>query len=182
MPIILGIDPGSNLLGFAFLDCPSKGKPRLIRMDVIDLRGEDQQAEKLKQIFEDLQTLIKLYEPQQAAIEAPFYGKDVQAMLKLGRAQGVAMLAVACAGLSIVEYSPRSVKKAVTGKGNATKEQVARMLQHMVEGDLSTTYLDASDALGVAYCHYLNTQKPQLGGKKYDSWSSFVKDNPNRKN
>lgn len=179
--VILGIDPGSNILGYAFMQVPPKGKPRAITMGILDMRKFDSQGQKLQFIFEELQKLIKIYEPTQASIEAPFYGKDVQAMLKLGRAQGVAMVAVACSGLAIEEYSPRSIKKAVTGNGNASKEQVARMLPHIIEGEINPKYMDSSDALGVAFCHYIQTKGVGLGNKKHKDWGSFLKDNPNRK-
>ena len=178
--IILGIDPGSNLLGYAFLQvAPHYRKPVLVTMGTLDMRAQDDHLSKLKQIFEELNALVKLYAPSDAAIEAPFYGKDAQAMLKLGRAQGVAMITVAMHGLNVTEYSPRSIKKAVTGKGGASKEQVAAMLPHLVDGDINYKYLDASDALGVAFCHYLSTSRSPIGGKKYSDWGSFLKDNPN---
>ncbi|MCP4440167.1 MAG: crossover junction endodeoxyribonuclease RuvC [Aureispira sp.] len=179
--IILGIDPGSNILGYAFLQVPKKGKPRAITMGVLDMQKMKSQARKLQFIFEELQKLINIYEPTDAGIEAPFYGKNVQAMLKLGRAQGVAMVAVACSGIDIEEYSPRSIKKAVTGNGNASKEQVARMLPHIIDGEINPKYLDSTDALGVAFCHYLQTQSTGIGQKKHKDWGSFLKDNPNRK-
>ncbi len=178
--IILGIDPGSNVLGYAFLQAVGN-KPKLISMGVLDMRKFENQPQKLKFIYEELQKLIHLYEPTDAAIEAPFFGKDVQAMLKLGRAQGAAMAAVACKGLEIIEYSPRSVKKSVTGQGAASKEQVAAMLPHLVEGDFHHKFMDATDAVGVAYCHYIQSSSV-LGksGKKYSGWGDFVKDNPDK--
>jgi crossover junction endodeoxyribonuclease RuvC len=179
--IILGIDPGSNVLGYAFIQVLGKKKPRLVDMGVVDLRKKGNQGEKLAFIFTELQRLIRLYEPTDASIEAPFYGKNVQSMLKLGRAQGVAMVAVAEQGIAIEEYSPRSIKKAVTGKGNASKDQVARMLPHVVQGDLTGQTLDATDALGVAFCHHIQTQSLLGGQKKYSGWDSFLKDNPNKK-
>lgn len=179
--IILGIDPGSNLLGYAFIQVVGKRKPRLISMGVLDMRKKNNQGEKLAYIFTELQNLIKLYEPTDASIEAPFYGKNVQSMLKLGRAQGVAMVAVTERGIAIEEYSPRSIKKAVTGKGNASKEQVASMLPHVIEGDIKGQTLDATDALGVAFCHHIQTQGLGLGQKKYNNWDSFLKDNPNKR-
>lgn len=176
----MGIDPGSNLLGYAVLRT-STAKPRLVTMGVLDMRKFDLQTEKLKFIYEELQKLIQLYEPVEAAIEAPFYGKDVQAMLKLGRAQGAAMTAVACKGISVTEYSPRSIKKSVTGKGAASKEQVAAMLPHILEGDFHHKFMDATDAVGVAYCHYIQTSSfANSKGKKYAGWGDFVKDNPDK--
>ncbi len=179
--IILGIDPGSNVLGYAFIQVIGKNMPRLITMGVLDMRKKESQGEKLAFIFTELQKLIQLYEPTDASIEAPFYGKNVQSMLKLGRAQGVAMVAVSEKGLTIEEYSPRSIKKAVTGKGNASKEQVARMLPHVIQGDIQGSPLDATDALGVAFCHHIQTQGLGLGQKKYSGWDSFLKDNPNKR-
>jgi crossover junction endodeoxyribonuclease RuvC len=178
--IILGIDPGSNLLGYAFLQTDSV-KPKLISMGILDMRKFEDQSLKLKFIFEELQKLISLYEPSEAAIEAPFFGKDVQAMLKLGRAQGAAMTAISCKGVNVSEYSPRSIKKSVTGKGAASKEQVAAMLPHLVEGDFHHKYMDATDAVGVAYCHYLNNSGfNKISGKKFSGWGDFVKNNPDK--
>ena len=175
--IILGIDPGSQLLGYAFMEVVPRKRPQLLS---IDMRKLEKSTAKLQYIFEALQKLIDVYQPTSAAIEAPFYGKNVQAMLKLGRAQGTAMVAVVCKGIEIVEYSPRTVKKAVTGKGNATKEQLAGMLPHLVKGDINTAFLDATDALGVAFCHYLQTQTSVGKDKKYSGWDGFLKANPNR--
>lgn len=179
--IILGIDPGSNLLGYAFIQVLGKGKPRLVAMGELDMRKKTVQAEKLSFIFTELQRLIDLYEPTSAGIEAPFYGKNVQSMLKLGRAQGVAMVAISERGIALEEYAPKTIKRAVTGKGNASKEQVANMLPHVIEGDLKGKSLDATDALGVAFCHHIQTQGMPLGQKKYSGWDSFLKANPNKK-
>jgi crossover junction endodeoxyribonuclease RuvC len=179
--IILGIDPGSNLLGYAFIKVADKNKPRIITMGTLDMRKYDNHSQKLAHIFTELQKLIALYEPTDAAIEAPFYGKNVQSMLKLGRAQGVAMVAISEKGLVVEEYSPKSVKKAVTGNGNASKEQVARMFPHIIDGEINCNNLDATDALGVAFCHHIQTQGLKLGQKKHNDWGSFLKDNPQRK-
>lgn len=179
---ILGIDPGSNLLGYAILEIPARGKPVISCYGRLDLRSYENQATKLRQIFQELQHLIRQHQPTDAAIEAPFFGKNVQAMLKLGRAQGAAMLVAALEGLEVEEYSPRSIKKAVTGKGSASKQQVAGMLPHLVKGDLREISLDASDAIGAAYCHYLQKQQGRSGQqKRYKDWSSFLKDNPKHK-
>lgn len=179
--IILGIDPGSNLLGYAFIQVVAKKKPRVISMGTVDVRKKKDHGERLAGIFKELQRLIALYEPTEAAIEAPFYGKNVQSMLKLGRAMGVAMVAVSLTGIEIEEYSPRSIKKAVTGNGNASKEQVARMLPHVIDGSIDTALADSTDALGVAFCRHIQTQGLALGQKKYNNWESFLNDNPNRK-
>jgi len=179
--IIMGIDPGSNVMGYAFLQTVGKKKPRLISMGVLDMRKFDSQSTKLRFIHEELTKLMKIYEPALAAIEDPFYGKDAQAMLKLGRAQGAAMSAMACQGLEVELYSPRSIKKAVTGKGNSSKEQVAAMLPHVIEGEFHHKFMDATDAVGVAFCHHIQMNTGIGGGKKYSGWGQFLKDNPNRK-
>jgi len=176
--IIMGIDPGTNLLGYAFLQVGGK-KPKLVSMGVLDMRKFETQAIKLKFIYQELEKLINLYLPTSGAIEAPFYGKDAQAMLKLGRAMGAAMTVMACKGVEVEEYSPRSIKKAVTGKGNASKDQVAAMLPHIIEGDFHHQFMDATDAVGVAFCHHLQA-KGEGGKKKYNSWDTFLKDNPNK--
>lgn len=184
----MGVDPGSNLLGYCFLRVEEGGgQPHLLSMGVLDMREQTEHLGKLKQIFDELSALVRLYEPNEAAVEAPFYGKDAQAMLKLGRAQGVAMVAIASQGVSVVEYSPRSIKQSVTGNGNATKQQVAQMLPHLITGDIEYKFLDASDAVGVAFCHYLsakegaiNTKKSSTKRKKSSDWGSFLQDNPDR--
>lgn len=179
--IIIGIDPGSNVMGYAFLQTNGKKKPRLVTMGVLDMRKMETQSKKLRFIHEELSKLIQLYEPQLGAIEDPFYGKDAQAMLKLGRAQGAAMSAIACSGIEVELYSPRSIKKAVTGKGNSSKEQVAAMLPHVIEGDFHHKFMDATDAVGVAFCHHIQMNTGIAGGKKYSGWGQFLKDNPKRK-
>jgi crossover junction endodeoxyribonuclease RuvC len=176
---ILGIDPGTNLLGFAIIDCLGKSKPKLIEMDVLDMRKFKEQSHKLSIIYTQISQIVRQFRPHTVAIEAPFYGKDVQAMLKLGRAQGVAMAAVLTNGVPIVEYSPRSVKQVVTGKGNATKDQVAKMLGFQIEGKIEAKFEDATDALGIAFCHFLELSKPSGVTNKYSSWADFAKNNPN---
>lgn len=179
--IILGVDPGSNVLGYAFIQVMGKKKPRIITLGTLSMSQYENHGQKLAHIFTELQKLIQLYQPTDAGIEAPFYGKNVQSMLKLGRAQGVAMVAIAQKGIPVEEYSPRSIKKSVTGNGNASKEQVARMLPHLIDGEIPSSLLDATDALGVAFCHHTQTQGLALGQKKYNDWGSFLKDNPNKK-
>ena len=190
----MGVDPGSNLLGFSFLRISdTDDQPYLLRMGVLDMRSQEDHLGKLQQIFQELSALVKLYEPTEAAIEAPFYGKDAQAMLKLGRAQGVAMVAMCSLGIKVTEYSPKSIKQAVTGKGTAAKEQVAQMLPHLLKGEFEYKYLDATDAVGVAYCHYLNskntisksdlkTVSKSRRGKtsKTNAWAQFLDNNPDR--
>ena len=173
--ILMGIDPGTNLLGYAFIQTNDK-KPRLLSLGTLDMRKLDTHGDKLLHIFTELKRLIALYRPAEVALEAPFFGKDVQAMLKLGRAQGVAMLAALDSGLPIEEYSPRLVKQAVTGKGNSSKEQVAAMLKYLIEGEINADFIDATDALAVAVCHHVQSSKMTGTGKKFSGWKDFVKD------
>jgi crossover junction endodeoxyribonuclease RuvC len=176
--IILGIDPGTNILGYGLIH--NKGnKIDFITMDVIKLNKVDDPYLKLKMIFEQITGIIEKYHPDEMAIEAPFFGKNVQSMLKLGRAQGVAIAAALYKSIPIFEYSPRKIKQSITGKGSASKEQMAGMLQRLVQFDELPKYLDASDALGVAVCHYFQ----RTGGsetKSYSGWKSYVTDNPER--
>lgn len=177
---ILGIDPGTNVLGYAILEVRGKDLEAL-DIGVVYLKHLDQHQYKLKKIFERLQVIITNYQPSQMAIEAPFFGKNPQSMLKLGRAQGVAMAAGMTRGLEVTEYSPKKIKVAVTGNGNAAKEQVAAMLDSILKVKLEKKYMDATDALAVALCHYYQASSMLPGQKKYSDWSSFLKDNPNRK-
>lgn len=176
--IILGIDPGTNILGYGLIH--NKGnKIDFIAMDVIKLSKMEDPYLKLKTIFEQLLLIIEKYKPDEMAIEAPFFGKNVQSMLKLGRAQGVAIAAALYKSIPIFEYSPRKIKQSITGKGSASKEQLAAMLQRLVHFDDLPKYLDASDALGVAVCHYFQ-KTGTTESKNYSGWKSFVTDNPNR--
>ncbi len=150
-------------------------------MGVIHLQKLGDPHSKLKRIFTRLQTIIDIYRPRDMAIEAPFFGKNVQSMLKLGRAQGVAMAAGITKDLAVTEYSPKKIKQSVTGNGNASKEQVAAMLGNILNVSFGDHYLDASDALGAAVCHYYQSQSPLSGQKRYNDWGAFLKDNPNRK-
>ena len=177
---ILGIDPGTNLLGFAILEVKQK-KMFVVKMGVFHLRGIGSPEEKLKQIFIRTQNLIELYTPDQMAIEAPFFGKNVQSMLKLGRAQGLAIAAALSKEIHFTEYSPKKVKVAITGNGNAAKEQVAAMLHHLVENSVDTEALDATDALAVAICHHYQQSRFNTSQKNYKDWSAFIKANPKRK-
>lgn len=176
----IGIDPGTNILGFAIIEAKKK-RIKVIRIGVLNMRHLESHQLKLKHIFEKLQALIKAYEPHEMAIEAPFFGVNVQSMLKLGRAQGVAMAAAITQNVAITEYSPRQIKQAVTGNGNASKEQVAAMLETILQLTLNKAYLDASDALAAAICHYYRSGNKLTGGKRYKDWSSFLTDNPNKK-
>jgi len=176
--IILGVDPGTNILGYGLIH--NKGnKIDFITMDVIKLNKIDDPYLKLKMIFEQLSVIIEQYHPDEMAIEAPFFGKNVQSMLKLGRAQGVAIAAALNKSIPVFEYSPRKIKQSITGSGSASKEQLAGMLQRLVKFDELPKYLDASDALGVAVCHYFQ-KVCTTETKNYTGWKSFVTDNPAR--
>lgn len=177
---ILGIDPGTNLLGYAILEVEGKNL-RPIDIGVVYMKHLEQHEYKLKKIFERLQSIITTYQPDEMAIEAPFFGKNPQSMLKLGRAQGVAIAAAMTRGLTVTEYSPKKIKVSVTGNGNASKEQVAAMLASILHVTLENQYLDATDALAVALCHHYQSGSLLSGKKKYADWSSFIKDNPERK-
>lgn len=180
--IILGIDPGTNLMGYGFLMIKG-ASASMITMGVIDLRKLSNHYLKLKQIYEQVQGLIDSFHPDEFAIEAPFFGKNVQSMLKLGRAQGVAMAAALERDIPITEYAPLKIKMAITGNGQASKEQVSGMLQrilHIKEDDMSI-FMDATDALGAAYCHYLQMGRP-VADKKYSNWADFVRRNPEKTN
>ncbi|MCB9201600.1 MAG: crossover junction endodeoxyribonuclease RuvC [Flavobacteriales bacterium] len=179
--IILGIDPGTTVMGFGLIEVVSK-KMKLIRMDELILKKYSSHELKLKKIFERTLSLIEEYKPDELAIEAPFFGKNVQSMLKLGRAQGVAMAAGLYRDIPITEYSPKKIKMAITGNGNASKEQVAGMLKTLLNlKEFPTQYLDASDGLAVAVCHFYNSNTVTQE-KKYSGWESFVKENESRIN
>ncbi|MCA6515820.1 MAG: crossover junction endodeoxyribonuclease RuvC [Chitinophagaceae bacterium] len=180
-PIILGIDPGSLLMGYALLKA-DKNQPRVLLMDVLKLANEKDIYARLHLIHEKVSELIRLYRPSSFAIEAPFFGKNVQSMLKLGRAQGVAIAAAMQAGISVTEYSPKKVKQSITGNGNASKEQVWHMLKTILQIDEQPRYFDASDALSVALCHHFNNRviQPSSTKKKASNWEDFARQNPNR--
>jgi crossover junction endodeoxyribonuclease RuvC len=176
--IILGIDPGTTIMGFGLIKVANK-KMELIVLDELILKKYDDHYIKLKLIFERTIQLIETYHPDEIAIEAPFFGKNVQSMLKLGRAQGVAMAAGLSREVPITEYSPKKIKMAITGNGNASKEQVAKMLQNLLKIKELPTNLDATDGLAAAVCHFYNSGKI-TSGKNYTGWTAFVKQNGNR--
>ncbi len=180
--IILGIDPGTNIMGYGLLGCTGK-EFQLINTGVIHLGKLDNQALKLKKIFERTLFLIDEYKPDELAIEAPFFGKNVQSMLKLGRAQGTCIAAALYRDIPIFEYAPKKVKQSITGNGNASKEQVASMLQSLCKFEEMPAYLDATDGLAVAVCHFFQG-KAQVQGmskkKKASGWDAFLKNNPDR--
>ncbi len=178
--VIMGIDPGTNIMGYAILGVRGK-TPEMVVCGVIKLSKFESHYKRLHRIFERVSQLVDEYLPDELAIEAPFFGKNVQSMLKLGRAQGVAMAAVLCRDIPITEYAPLAIKQAVTGTGAASKEQVARMLKHilkMSESDMPD-FLDATDALAAALTHYYESGKPKLE-KGASSWEAFLAHNPDR--
>ena len=174
--IILGLDPGTNVMGYGVI-AVSSNKLRLIQFGVIHLKKYNGYELKLKKIFERVLSIVDEYHPDEVALEAPFFGKNVQSMLKLGRAQGVAMAAALYREVPITEYAPKKIKQSVTGNGNASKEQVAQMLMTLLNFKEAPKLLDATDALGVAVCHHF--QSGRLKTSK-NSWKSFIADNPNR--
>ncbi|MEO0470066.1 MAG: crossover junction endodeoxyribonuclease RuvC [Bacteroidota bacterium] len=179
--IIIGIDPGTVLTGYGIIACQGK-KMELLACGVIKLgRQQTRHAEKLKKIFKRVESLIKEYRPNEMALEAPFFGKNVQSMLKLGRAQGVAMAAALSQNVEVFEYAPKKVKMSVTGRGSASKEQVAGMLKQMLDFSLHDLPLDATDGLAVAVCHFFQGDKGS-GGSQHKDWGSFLKANPGRIN
>ncbi len=176
---ILGVDPGTNILGYAVIEVDGKDL-RVLNFGVFRLEKYESHHEKLKEIFLQLQEIIETYLPKQLAIEAPFYGKNVQSMLKLGRAQGVSMAAAMTMGLEIEEYAPKKIKQSITGNGNASKEQVAAMLESILKIKITSQHLDATDALAVAVTHFNQSRGFSAGQKRHSGWASFVKDNPNK--
>lgn len=179
--IILGIDPGTLVMGYAILDT-RQSTFRVPIMDILKMNQRQNNYERLQQIYEKVSAVIKEYQPDSLAIEAPFFGKNVQSMLKLGRAQGVAIAACLQAGLPVTEYAPRKIKQSITGNGNAAKEQVWKMLQQLMPR-LSHTgkMLDASDALAVALCHFYACSSPMAGRqKKWESWDTYLRSNPGK--
>ena len=178
--VILAIDPGTLLMGFAVIAINNQ-KPALITMDVLKLQAHKDIYLRLQLIHGKVSELITAYHPTTFAIEAPFFGKNVQSMLKLGRAQGVAIAAAMQAGISVTEYSPRKVKQSVTGNGNAGKEQVWKMLQHLLKIEVQPAYFDATDALAVALCHYYQSTSPLAKAtKSFSGWDEFIAKNAER--
>lgn len=178
--VIMGIDPGTNVLGYGVLGVNGK-QAEMVVMGVVELSKFESHYKRLHRIFERVTGLVEQFLPDELAIEAPFYGKNVQSMLKLGRAQGVAMAAALCRDIPIFEYAPLSIKQAVTGRGSASKEQVANMLRHILkirEEDMPSL-LDATDALAAALAHHYASSRPQMP-KGPTSWEQFLRQNPDR--
>ena len=178
--IILGVDPGTNVLGYGLLSVRGR-EVKMLAMGVIDMRRVSDVYLKLGRIYERIMGIIDAFHPDELAIEAPFFGKNVQSMLKLGRAQGVAIAAAIHRDIPIHEYAPLKIKMAITGQGQASKEQVAGMLKrllHLNEEEMPR-FMDATDALGAAYCHFLQMGRPETD-TKYRGWKDFVSRNQNR--
>lgn len=186
--IILGIDPGTLVMGYGLI-AVDKANIRLVEMGVLHLSKYKNHPERLQLIFKKIESLIKSHQPQAVAIEAPFFGKNVQSMLKLGRAQGVAIAAAMMHDLEAIEYAPRKVKQSITGKGAASKEQVWEMLQRILKFDERPEFMDATDAVAVALCHHYQSRHPQLDNPKLptkkistkkQSWDQFIAQNQGR--
>ena len=176
--IFLGIDPGTTIMGYGLIKV-EKNQMNFLQLNELQLSKYSDHYVKLKLIFERTIELIETFHPDEIAIEAPFFGKNVQSMLKLGRAQGVAMAAGLSRGIPITEYSPKKIKMAITGNGNASKEQVAKMLQSLLNLKELPKNLDSTDGLAAAVCHFYNSGRVQIG-KSYTGWSAFVKQNEGR--
>ena len=176
--IILGIDPGTTIMGFGVIKVVKK-QMQFLQLNELQLSKYDDHYVRLKHIFERTIELIDTFHPDEIAIEAPFFGKNVQSMLKLGRAQGVAMAAGLSRDIPITEYAPKKIKMAITGNGNASKEQVAKMLQSILGLKELPKNLDSTDGLAAAVCHFYNSGRV-VTGKSYTGWSAFVKQNEKR--
>ena len=177
--IILGIDPGTTIMGYGIIKVIGENVS-LIDFNDFSLKKLDNHYLKLKKIFSSLSEIIDNYNPDEIAIEAPFFGKNVQSMLKLGRAQGVAMAAGLVKEIPITEYSPKKIKMAITGNGNSSKEQVAKMLQSILKFDEIPKNLDSTDGLAAAMCHFFNSKKISSVGTKFSGWQSYIKNNPEK--
>lgn len=176
--IILGIDPGTNVMGYGLIRVSGK-EMQLITMGVLKLAKYSNHPLKLKKIFSRTLAIIEEYKPDELSVEAPFFGKNVQSMLKLGRAQGVAIAAALSREIPVFEYSPLQIKQSITGNGNASKEQVAAMLETLLQFSETQEYLDATDGLAAAVCHFFKGGK-NVSKKAYTGWKSFITENPDR--
>ncbi|MEJ7626400.1 MAG: crossover junction endodeoxyribonuclease RuvC [Ferruginibacter sp.] len=177
--IILGIDPGTVIMGYGIIKI-NGSEMKLVQMDVLKLSTQKDAYEKLEKIYRKVILLIEEFKPDGFAIEAPFFGKNVQSMLKLGRAQGVAIAAAMHCGLPVCEYSPKKIKQSITGNGNADKVQVNKMLQQLLSFSENPHYMDASDALAVAVCHHFQQNSSLPSAAKTINWKAFVAANPGR--
>jgi crossover junction endodeoxyribonuclease RuvC len=177
--IILGIDPGTLVMGYGLI-LVEGSKASLLEMDVLKLSRHKDHYERLQLIHARVNELIRVHKPDSCAIEAPFFGKNVQSMLKLGRAQGVAIATAMQAGVPVTEYSPKKVKQSVTGNGNADKEQIWQMLQRILHFKERPEFLDATDALAVAVCHFFQESSVVPDTRKAKGWEQFLQQNPER--
>lgn len=177
--IILGIDPGTVIMGYGVISV-SKDKIHLLHTDVVKLGSIKNIFERLHKIQVTIKNVIDKYHPEECAIEAPFFGKNVQSMLKLGRAQGVAIATAMGEAISVHEYSPKKIKQAITGNGNADKEQIWKMLQHYLTFETKPKYYDATDAIAVALCHHFQTKSVTTKSQGKTTWEDFIKASPNR--
>lgn len=175
----MGIDPGTVVLGIGIIGVTGTAT-RLVLMDVLKLSSKWDNHQRLQLIYQKITEVIQKYKPDEFAIEAPFFGKNVQSMLKLGRAQGVAIAAAMQSGIPVTEYSPRKIKQSITGNGNAEKLQVLKMLQRILNFSEEPAYLDATDALAVAVCHYFQNNNSLAQTKRINGWEDFLKKNPAR--
>lgn len=177
--VILGIDPGTTVMGYGLIRVKGK-EAQVMTLGVLELKKYTDHYLKLQKIFDRMIQLIDSYHPDELAIEAPFFGKNVQSMLKLGRAQGVAMAAALSRNMPVFEYAPLRIKQAITGQGNASKEQVANMLQRIMKFEEMPKFMDATDGLAAAYCHFLQNQKITAIETSVKSWKEFIQKNPDR--
>lgn len=179
--LIMGIDPGTNLMGYAIIRTQGKTKkPELVVSGIVDMQKMSDPYVKLQYIFKRTLQVIDEYKPDELAIEAQFYGNNVQSMLKLGRAQGVAIAAALQRDIPIFEYAPLKVKMSVTGSGKASKEQIATLLSKFMDISTTTGKLDETDAIAIAYCHHLQGSLPSHGSSKCRDWGDFIKKNPGK--
>lgn len=176
---ILGIDPGTNILGFGVISVDASG-PHYVTMGVFDLRKIEDSFDRLANINCGVKELIAVHQPDSLAIESPFMGKNAQVMLKLGRAQGAAIIAAKEAGIPVFEYAPRKAKIAICGNGAASKEQVEAMVQKLLRVELAPEHLDATDALAIALCHHFQSSGTLSLGGGHSSWARFIAENPDR--
>lgn len=178
--VILGIDPGSTIMGYGVIKVEFN-QPQLLLIGTLDQRKICDHYEKIARIFECTEDLIKDYRPEAMAIESPFYGNNVQSMLKLGRAQGAAISAALHLSVPVFEYAPRKIKQSITGHGDSSKEQIANLLQHILKTELKPETLDATDGLAVAMCHYYQLCNPvKSAGSSSKGWEEFIRKNPGR--
>lgn len=177
---ILGIDPGTNLLGFGIVRVDENNKPHFVDMGVLDLRKMPDPYQKLEIIHEKVGALCDLHHPDDLAIESPFYGKNAQVIFKLGRAQGAAMIAAISRNIPVYEYAPRKAKMAICGNGAASKEQVAMIVQKTLGINIEAKFLDATDALALAMCHFYQLTNPLASSQAATSWEKFIQANPDR--